>query len=209
MKKFNVLLFVVLFFFGFAAESYSQSILPKFGITAGMNLANVSGKDAPNGNSTKTGLYIGGFMNYKFANSFALQPEVAFSMQGTTGNTNGANYTLTANYIDIPVLLKFYFDIQGASTIKPSLYAGPYLAFNVASSIEVQQNGQTTTTDLKNQTKSTDIGMAVGGGVGFGIGPSTLDLSLRYSFGFTTTDNSGADATIKNSVFAIIAAYSF
>ena len=189
----------------------AQSAL-SFGPTVGINFATIGGKDADqlvNNLSSKTGLYIGGFMNYQFSDMFALQPEIAYSMKGATAANQGVNYTFTLNYIEIPVLLKFYIPIEGATSIKPSLYAGPAFAFNVASNVEATGNSQSQTVDLSSQTKGFDFGLAFGGGVGFNVGSGVLDFSLRYTLGMTSFDNSGNNLTLTNGAFSIIAGYAF
>ncbi len=209
MRKIILPIFIVLF----AAVSFiqAQSSL-KFGPTVGINFATIGGKDAnqfATNLSSKTGLYIGGFMNYQFAELFALQPEVAYSMKGATDAENGVNYTITLNYIEIPVLLKFYIPLAGASTVKPNLYAGPAFAFNVASSITATSGGQTQTSDQSSNTKGFDFGLAFGGGVGFYVGTGLLDFSVRYTLGLSSFDNSGNNLTLTNGTLAIIAGYAF
>jgi hypothetical protein len=206
MKK---LIFVsVILFFTVTTFISAQSNL-RFGPTVSLNFATLTGKDVTGNVGSKTGFSIGGFLNYHFAEMFALQPELSFVMKGATATGNGVNSTITGNYIELPVLLKVYVPLAGRSPVKLNGYAGPALAINVAASVETQAGGQTSNTDIKNQTKSVDLGLVFGGGVGFDIGKGVLDLSLRYTLGLTTTDNSGANATVKNGVFAIVAAYAF
>jgi hypothetical protein len=54
-----------------------------------------------------------------------------------------------------------------------------------------------------------DFSLVFGGGVGFKLGSGMLDLSLRYTLGLTTIDNSGNNATITTNCFAIVAGYAF
>ena len=183
----------------------------RFGPTFGLDFATFNGKDANQiGNvGSKTGIEIGGFMNYQFAQMFALQPELYFVMKGGSGTDNGVNLTYTTNYIEIPVLLKVYVPLEVKGAIKLNGYVGPSLGINLASSVEEQANGQTQNQDLKNDTKSIDIGLTFGGGVSFNIGKGLMDLGLRYSLGLTTIDNSGSNLSITNGVFAIVAQYGF
>jgi len=184
----------------------------KYGVTAGLNFSTLNGKDAAvlgSNLSSKNGLYIGGFLNYPFSDMFALQPELAFTMKGANNSGGGVTETWSFNYLEIPVLVKYYVPISGSTNIKPDLYAGPAFAFNIAASDEVSQGSQTLTTDIKDQTKGFDLGLAFGGGVGFNVGNSLLDFSLRYTLGLTSTDNSGNNYTITNGVFAIVAGYTF
>ncbi len=206
MKK--IILPFILFFVVGAVLVNAQSSL-RFGPTAGLNFANIGGKDASGNLSSKTGLYIGGFMTYQFGDMFALQPEVTYSMKGATSAQGGVNSTISLNYIEIPVFLKLYIPLAGNSSIKPEIYAGPSFAFNVAASIEQTQNGQTATSDFSNQVKGFDMGLAFGGGIAFGIGTGLLDFSVRYSLGLTSWDNSGNNLTFTNNVLSLIIGYGF
>jgi len=209
MKKTLLPIFLILIMTATLVKAQSEL---RFGPTVGINFATIGGKDANqlvNNLSSKTGLYIGGFMNYQFSDMFALQPEIAYSMKGATAADQGVNYTFTLNYIEVPVLLKFYIPIAGASNIKPSLYAGPDFAFNVASSVEGSANGQTQTLDQSSNTKGFDFGLVFGGGIGFNVGTGLLDFSLRYTLGMTSFDNSGSNLTLTNGVFSINAGYAF
>ncbi|HUX61497.1 MAG TPA: porin family protein [Ignavibacteriaceae bacterium] len=205
MKKL-IPLFLSLFILGFSLSAQAQTDL-KYGAKVGLNFANLSGNDAPQGASTRTGLVIGGFLTYNFAPMFGLQPEVLYSMKGSSGATNGVSYTFSLNYIEIPALLKFYIPLAPGSPISANLYAGPDFAFNVASSVETSFNGQTNTTDESSNTKGFDFNIMFGGGVGFNVGPTTLGVELRYTLGTGTVASDGSD--IKNGVFAILASITF
>jgi hypothetical protein len=212
MKRIILQLFVIIFCVTTLISAQSQI---SAGPTIGINFATFNGNDANQfGNlSSKTGLYIGGFFNIRFTELFALQPEMAFTMKGSDGTINiyGYNYNITykTNYIEIPVLLKFYIPIQGARTIKPNLYIGPAFAFKVSSNVEVSANGNGQTADISNTTKDFDLGLAFGGGIGFLVGRGVLDFSLRYTLGLTSIDDSGANMEVTNGVIAIIANYAF
>jgi hypothetical protein len=212
MKKNILLLFIIVLCLTSFISAQSEFTL---GPTIGINFTSYNGKDANQlGNlSSKTGLYIGGFFNYHFAEMFALQPELAFTMKGAdaTMSSEGYNFNLTYtdNYIEIPVLLKFYIPIEGARTIKPELFAGPVFGFNVAANYEISSTNFNQTSDASSTTKGFDFGLAFGGGVGFLVGTGVLDFSLRYTYGLSSIDNSGANLSVTNGAFSIIANYGF
>lgn len=77
------------------------------GIYGGINASQVAG-DSFSG-YTKAGIVGGGFVNYAFADIWALQMEIAFSQKGSRHNPtdkNPAQYLLRLNYIDVPFLCK-------------------------------------------------------------------------------------------------------
>ena len=206
MKK--VLLPIVLFLFIGSTLVSAQSNI-KVGPTVGLNFSTIGGKDAQGNLSSKTGLLIGGFMDYQFSDMFALSPAIVYSMKGATEADQGVNYTFTLNYIEVPVFLKLYIPLAGNSTVKPELFAGPSFGFNVASSVEATAGGQSQSADLSNSTKGFDMGLAFGGGVAFPAGTGSLDISIRYSLGLTSWDNSGNNLTLTNNVIQLVAGYGF
>lgn len=197
---------VLILLAGFIFNVAAQNDL-KFGAKVGLNFANESGKDVPPGAGTKTGLIIGGFMTWNFVPMFGLQPEVLYSMKGTSGTIQGVSYTLSLNYIEIPALLKFYIPLAQGSPVGVNIYAGPDFAFNVASSLETTFNGQTQTTDEKDITNGFDFNIMFGGGVNFNVGPTILGVELRYSLATGTNASDGSDS--KNGVFALLASVAF
>jgi len=205
MKKQLLSILVVLLVLFSVSQAQNLSIGPNIAL----NIASLNGKDVPSGLGSKTGIMIGGFLNVPFGKMFALQPELAFTMKGGSGTIQGTNVTLTSNYIELPVLLKFYIPLEGKQTIRPSLYAGPAIGLNVAASETDQANGQTDNIDLNSKTKSIEFSLVFGGGVGFRLGTGILDLSLRYTVGLTTLDNSGQNLTVTTGTFAIVAGYAF
>lgn len=206
MKKSLIPVFLILI--TAASLVHAQSAM-RLGPEIGLNFANIGGKDANSNLSSKTGLLIGGVFTYQFSDMFALQPEAVYSMKGATLAQNGVNTTFTLNYIEIPVFLKLLIPLAGNTNIKPEIYAGPTFAFNVAASFEQSQNGQTQTTDASSSVKGFDMGLAFGGGVGFGVGSGMLDFSVRYSLGLTSWDNSGNNLTLTNNVISLVGQYTF
>ena len=74
MKKILVIIFVLI-----ASYGYAQDL--KFGVKAGLNLANVAGDDVDN-NKVNTRFYFGGFLNTPLSDAVSFQPELLVSMQG-------------------------------------------------------------------------------------------------------------------------------
>jgi hypothetical protein len=100
----------------------------KLGVQGGINLADVSLDPEQTGfeMGIRTGFLVGGIVNYNFSPLLSLQAEPAYIQKGSsvdiTSTEDGINIkgeaTMTANYIDIPVLLKATF---GNAQVKPFL----------------------------------------------------------------------------------------
>lgn len=206
MKKFLFILSIAVLFF-----TVNTSAQIQFGLKAGVNISNLNGSDAGDLDS-RTGFLGGGFVTFDFGGMFSLQPEAFYSMKGAKGTDvldgQSVTATLKLDYIEIPVLIKLNIPLAGASPVRPSIFAGPAFDIKVASKVEVESGGQSASADLEN-VSSTDFGLVFGGALGFDVSGHELGLDVRYTLGFTTIDDSGYDADIKNGVISIAAYFGF
>ena len=99
MKK--VLLASILLLF--VTLSFSQGYeTTKYGIRAGFNISNLNFEPAPLfTNAHRNGFFFGGFAEFMLSNSVFLNTEIQWSAEG------GKDEDLRANYINLPVQLRF------------------------------------------------------------------------------------------------------
>ena len=111
----------------------SASAQVQFGAKVGFDLTHFWGEDAPHG--IQPNYQVGLMMEYKFNPHFAIAPEVVFAAQGgkasgddddVIGDIN-VKGTFHTNYINVPLMLKFY------ATPDFSIDLGPQVGFNVYS----------------------------------------------------------------------------
>ena len=212
MKKFfSLLLTFLLAFFIISANAQV-----KLGIQAGINLADVSVDPLPQGYETsmRTGLMAGGIINFNFSPILSLQAEPAYIQKGSSvdisGTENGANIkaegTYSADYIDIPVLLKVSF---GDQQVKPFLLAGISVAIllgDVKLNLDkITMNGQDVTSQVPSDqreqiqsAKTTDFVMNLGGGASISLEQIELFIEGQYNLGLTNvSDEPNNDTNIK------------
>jgi hypothetical protein len=195
MKKLFTIFFIIA---AFTSLSLAQM---QIGPKAGLNLANLSGDDIEDTDS-KTGFAGGVFFMYKFSDMFAIQPEAYYSMKGATdkfdyeGGTIDVTYSF--DYIEVPLLLKLLIPIENSS-INPAIFAGPFVGFNTTAKAKAEADGQSEEQDVED-FKSTEFGLAFGGGLGFPVGTNELGFDVRYILGLSTLDDSAEEADVKNSV---------
>ena len=188
MKKLMVLLAIGTL--GFAPIN-AQDI--KFGAKAGVNFATLQ----PELTDSRTSFHLGGMAEIMLSDVFSIQPELLYSAQGAKDqNDTDNNEIFKVDYIIVPVMAK-YFVLDGLS-----IEAGPQLGFLL--SAEQEDNGETD--DLKDITKSTDIGFAIGASYKFENG---LNLGARYYLGSDVNDISEDPEEFKNRVFQISIGYFF
>jgi hypothetical protein len=177
------------------------------GVKLGLNLAKFTGADADN-EKMLTGVAFGGFITYSFNDLFAIQPEVYYTMKGskTTVTYLNTDYDVTNkfNYIEIPVL--FRVQLAGGTSFKPNFYAGPELGILMSAKSKVKGGSEI---DLKDDVKSTDIGIIGGVGAEYPMGSGKLLLDIRYDAGLSKLDDTPAKGDYKNSAITILVGYGF
>jgi opacity protein-like surface antigen len=210
MKKFFVLLLASLLTF-LVSPTDAQV---KLGLQAGINLADVSVDPLPTGweTSMRTAFMVGGIFNYNFSPILSLQAEPAYIQKGAavdaTTTEDGMNIkfeaTYSANYIDVPVLLKASF---GNEQVKPFLLAGASVAIllgDVKITIDkATVGGQDVTSQIpssdKEQTqkgKSTDFVLNFGGGVMIPVAQQVdIFVEGQYNLGLTNVNDEPNDDT--------------
>lgn len=201
MKKLVITLGLLLVF-AMSASAQEEGVgLTAKGFKVGLNMANLAGDDIE-GTDTKMGFAFGGFFTYNFSPTFALQPEFLYTMKGTSISEMGLDIDFKLNYIEIPVLFKFTF---GEGTTKPCFFAGPAVAFLMTAEAEALG----ITIDLKDDTKSMDMGIVFGGGVGFAMGSGTMTFDGRYTMGMTSIDDTEYEDDVKNTNISFMLGYGF
>jgi hypothetical protein len=153
------------------------------GIKFGLNIANATGKDA-GGVGSRMGFGGGIFLTYNFTPAIGIQPEVMYMMKGVEEDMMGVTMTWSADYIEIPILFKYTIPTQG--NVKPCFFAGPAVGLLMGSKIKVEYQGTTYLDwDVKDGLKSTDFGIAIGGGMVYQMTSMALTFDIRYTLGMT------------------------
>ena len=207
MKKYFTFLFIILTFTSFSSAQNMQ-IGPK----VGLNIANVGGDDSdelfPSSPDSRTGFNGGLFFMYQFNNLFAIQPEAYYTMKGATSDFMGVDLTLKLDYIEIPVLFKVVIP-SGGTNLKPAVFVGPAVGFNMDAKIKGEYQGETEEEDIDSLVTSTDFSIIFGGGLGFMVGNNELGVDIRYSLGLTSWDDSDDPFDLKNNVLSFNAYFGF
>ncbi len=191
MKK--TFLLLVLAVVGVSTSSNAQEYW-NFGIKGGANFTNMT-SDGFEDNNSRTGFHLGVLAEIPVSDRFSIQPEVLYSTQGT--KDEGSNYTDEYNldYIQVPVIAKFYI-IDGLA-----LEAGPSFNFLVDEDYKYESGLLDIRTDSE-LASTFEFGGALGASYKFNNG---FFLNGRYLAGFTDafdSDNFDEDA-IKNNGFQL------
>jgi hypothetical protein len=179
------------------AFSFANAQETRFGVKGGLNLTTFAGGNYWDAKSL-VGFHVGGFAEIKIIERLSIQPEVLFSTQGAKLEDGLDDFDAKLNYINIPVLAKFYVTKQF------TVEAGPQLGFLVSAKHESE--------DAKDLYKSVDLGFNFGVGYNF---TENVGVGLRYTVGLSNVgdyDSENFDGYLdspKNSVLALSLAYKF
>ncbi len=165
----------------------------QFGAKAGLNFAIL--QPDLNDPTTRTAAHLGAVAEISLSEKLSIQPELLYSAQGTKDESDD-DEIVRLDYLTMPVLAKLYL------TDNLSLEAGPQIGLLLKA--EVEDDGETI--DIKDNTKSTDLGVVVGLGYKLGSG---LNFGARYTLGSDVNDLEEDPDKFANRVFQLFVGYIF
>lgn len=175
------------------------------GLKGGLNLSKLDISQGVSNVDNRTGFHGGAFVLVKLA-MIGIQPEVLFSKQGSSYKVNTTSYEANYDYINVPIMLKFYLPAG------LNLQAGPQFGFLSSSELI---NTATGVKDPQDAAKlfSQKSDLAVSLGLGWDL-PFGLTIDARYNLGLkditVTPSTNPADAVdFKNKVIQISLGYKF
>lgn len=169
-----------------------------FGAKAGVNFASISADDDDDLDG-RTSFHIGATAEFSLSETFSVQPELLYSGQGFTTKESDIDITGKMDYINLPIIAKFYV-AEGLS-----LEVGPQVGFLLNAKLEGKEDGNSVSIDFKDETKSVDFG------ANFAIGyklDSGINLGFRYYLGLTNVSDEDSD-DVKNNVLQLSVGYNF
>jgi len=181
--------------------SNADSMAPSFGVKGGVNFATLNGDiDSPD---SRTSFHVGVFAEMPIAPIFSVQVEALYSGQGAEAEFRGSDgdkAELQLDYINVPVLAKFYI-VKGLS-----IEAGPQFSFLVNDEFDFNPNsdgGDIPLDDNGPDFKTFQVGVA--GGLTF---QTDLGLFATARYVQDITDIA-KDVNVQNSVFQLGVGYKF
>ena len=212
MKKFLLIAAMVVSTVAASAQNEQGgfSLKPMAGISI-TNLTNLGGS------SFKPG-FVGGIeAEYGATKNFGVALGLVFNMQGAKREFNASvapgldvktKYTANLNYLNIPVLAKFYV-IPGLAIqagIQPGFLLSAKEKYDGKVYVGNQVGAEDETIDIKDICKTFDFSIPVG--LTYEMGGLVLDA--RYNIGVTNVNKyTEGNSNSKNSVFAITLGYRF
>ncbi|MBK8886911.1 MAG: PorT family protein [Saprospiraceae bacterium] len=184
MKK---LFFTLLVVCGFIYVSNAQ-----LGVRAGLNFSSysVKGGGVSLNSDSQVGFHFGLTNDFKLTDNITFRPGLLYSGKGGKLDFLGESISTKLSYLDIP--LSFVYNFSGSDS---GFFAevGPYVSMLLAA-----KSGDE---DVKDNTKSLDLGLNVG--LGYDLG--TFIVGANYGLGLANIakNEDGDDSTTKYQYFCI------
>jgi len=213
MKKSMLVLYALLVCAGVTAQTGKV----KIGVKAGLNISRLASDENELESSDKTGFTAGVMAEIPLAENFAIQPEVLYSQQGMKFSYSDIdvqnshyNSTIRLNYLNIPVMLKYYV-VKGLS-----VQAGPQIGILLKADNKYQDNflgyENQETFNLSDYANGIDTSVNLGLGYQF---QDRFYADLRYNISYSdifkdaSPDTYVINSDMKNRVFQITIGYFF
>lgn len=182
MKKISIA--IVSFFLIVNANAQQAHV----GIKGGLNISDLHFSDNTSTNS-KVGVNLGILAHIHASKTWAIQPELLYSLEGATNNVGDSKVNYNLNYLNVPVLLQYMFN-KGFR-----LEGGPQIGFLLNAKTK---SGDVTVNNRSFQSTALSLPL----GVGY-LSPSGLGLDARYVFGLTNINSNKNGPTIQSNVFQL------
>lgn len=192
MKKLLFTLAALAIVVGASAQKKSSDKVI-MGFKVGLNLSDITHINQ----NYKPSVLVGFYTEYRLANWFSLQPEVVYSKQGSMRTFDGVQTRLRANYLNIPVMMKFY--------VMPrlSLDLGPQLGLNLGTKIKMDNGKNDTAVQIISNDFYNTCEFSIAAGITYQKkrGPA---ISVRYNMGVSNVfKNKALDISNRNSVLQV------
>lgn len=254
MKRFKILpILTLLFFVSFDISAQSTSI----GVRGGMSIPNLSGGSSDNPLNSDFKSRVGGdaaiFADFGISSLFSIRPMIQFSQQG--GKKDGfqampfpsqyaamlpqgvpaptylwANFHNAAkfNYLLIPILANFGWNLSAESPVRLYVNAGPFAGFLLSAKqvtsgkdmlyldagkqmpLPVGEQSLDATTDIKDQLHTFNAGVEGNVGVGYKLGKkSNVFIEGGFNYGLIKIQKGEANGKNNTGAGTVSLGYSY
>ena len=150
-----------------------------YGFRIGPTFSTVNSDDANlDGGNSQTGLTLGAVMGFQLSDDIPLFLEtgLSYTEKGGKKTLTGKKMTYDLNYLEIPILVKYIYDIDGHFSVQP-LFGG-YLSYGISG--KIKNFGERHAQDSFSDTtfKRFDGGLRIGCGVGYDLFYADLSYDI-------------------------------
>ena len=172
-----------------------------YGMRLGVGFATVNSDDQYlDGGSAKAGLNVGVVAGFQLGYHSPVYFETGLSYieKGGKGHCDGAKFSYSLDYLELPMVLKYKIDMDRSFSIQP--FVGGYMALGVAGKIKDFGHRQAYSSFDDEGFKRFDGGIRVGCGVQYDF----LYAEMGYDFGLANISHDYFDTAHTGTLFATI-----
>lgn len=187
-----------------AAPTYAQV---GGGAKVGVNWGTISEEEDEGSEDTigwQPGFLVGGFVDLPISGAFSFSPEILYTRKGAKSEFTDAGFEikekLKLDFVQIPLLFKA--GSTGTET-RPFVVFGPAFGFLTRARFQETFDGEEfDEEDVKDEFKSAEVSVIVGGGVQFGRGI----VEVRYDHGINNLleDEEDEGDELKTRTFSVL-----
>lgn len=166
MKKLSLLVAFTAIALGASAQEFS------YGIKAGLSISNIGGKEMTS-NENKVGYFFGISTEIELTRFLSIAPELSHSAQGVKIAGGGIQSIYRLNYINLPVMAKYYILENWSVNIGPQ--------FGYAVTMRINKDDGEFVNLPSEEYNSFDLALAAGTTYKYG----NVYLDARYNYGLT------------------------
>lgn len=185
----------------YGSQAYRRSTDAYYGLRLGLGVTTVSSDDRYlDGGTPKTGLNLGLVAGFQLAPATPvyLETGLLYAQKGGKGNYGSHNFTYSLDYLEVPLLMKYRYDLDRLANIQP--FAGIYASLGVGGKIKDFNERQAYNSFDNEGFKRGDAGLRVGCGLQF----DHLYAEVGYDLGLANVSHDYFDTTHTGSFFANI-----
>jgi len=180
----------------------------QWGVKGGLNGANgiINNEGTNSSIDGRTGLHVGALVEIPVSSKVGFQSELVYSMQGDGLKIDGETMMFKLDYINLPLMFKFYVGQQQRLSIDVGLQFG-YMINGKVSALGVDVDFEDFFNFLGCEVNKFDVSLGLG--MSYKLNNS-FDLAWRANLGMTNVvETKGAEGEARNAVFQLGVAYRF
>lgn len=185
--------------YSLTSETYKQEFYYYYGLRIGLGISAInSDDDKLDGGSLQTGLNVGALIGFQLSPKAPVYLETGlyYTEKGGKGKLKGEKFTYDLNYLELPIVAKYKYEIDGDFSVQP--FAGGYLAYGIGGKYKNYDTRESEPSFSSEAFKRFDGGIRLGCGFEY----STVYGELVYDLGLANICHDEFDRT-SNGAFSI------